>query len=263
FGIAHHSVAFNAWNFCLNEFTGQRINVCCALLESCGRWLFKNPETNERCSQFLDRMMKLKAAKYMEEHMNNMVENAYYQCNPPAIRVRRRKVYPPMRLYLHHLIYSELNDSTIDDILILLRKLDWDDANVVRWVKKALIRADRVQVQNIKCLASIVAGLDKFHPVAVEIGDVVLEEIRQGLERNDFAESQRRLAFARYLGELYNYMVVNAQTIFDTLYMIITLGHEIDRKGQLVSQIDLPTDTFRVRIICVILDSCGSYFSGG
>jgi regulator of nonsense transcripts 2 len=199
----------------------------------------------------------------MEEHVNNMIENAYYQCNSPAIRIRPRKQRPPLYQFLHRLIYTELNESSVDSILILLRKIPWQDPNVLRWVKKTLFRADRVQVQNIKCLASIVAGLDKFHPVAVELADAVLEDIRQGLEKNSFADSQRRLAFARYLGELYNYMVVNAQTIFDTLYMVITLGHDIDRNGQMFSQIDLPTDTFRVRIVCIILDSCGSYFSTG
>lgn len=53
----------------------------------------------------------------------------------------------------------------------------------------------------------------------------VLEEIRLGLELNDYGMQQRRIAHMRFLGELYNYEHVDSSVIFDTLYLIIVFGH--------------------------------------
>lgn len=47
-----------------------------------------------------------------------------------------------------------------------------------------------------------------------------------GLELNDFGMQQRRIAHMRFLGELYNYKLVDSSVIFDTLYLILVFGHE-------------------------------------
>ena len=41
--------------------------------------------------------------------------------------------------------------------------------------------------------------------------DAVLEEIRVGLEMNEPSQRQRRIAYIRYLGELYTYQMLQAQ----------------------------------------------------
>lgn len=53
----------------------------------------------------------------------------------------------------------------------------------------------------------------------------VLEEIRVGLELNDYGMQQQRIAYMRFLGELYNYELVDSSVIFDTLYLILAFGH--------------------------------------
>lgn len=53
----------------------------------------------------------------------------------------------------------------------------------------------------------------------------VLEEIRLGLELNDYGMQQRRIAHMRFLGELYNYEHVDSSVIFETLYLILVFGH--------------------------------------
>lgn len=54
----------------------------------------------------------------------------------------------------------------------------------------------------------------------------VLEEIRLGLELNDYGMQQRRIAHMRFLGELYNYEHVDSSVIFETLYLILVFGHD-------------------------------------
>lgn len=53
----------------------------------------------------------------------------------------------------------------------------------------------------------------------------MLEEIRVGLELNDFNMQQMRLAHMRFLGELYNYEQLDSSIIFETLYLVLIFGH--------------------------------------
>ena len=94
--------------------------------------------------------------------------------------------------------------------------------------------------------------------------DNLLENVTVGLEQNDFKFNQRRLAEVKYLGELYNYKMVDSPVIFDTLYRIVTFGHpsgtpSLDR----VNLLDMPDDYFRIRLVCTILDTCGVCFDRG
>ena len=59
----------------------------------------------------------------------------------------------------------------------------------------------------------------------ITVVDNLLENITLGLEQNDFKFNQRRLAEVKYLGELYNYKVVDSLVVFDTMYRIVTFGH--------------------------------------
>lgn len=46
-----------------------------------------------------------------------------------------------------------------------------------------------------------------------------------GLELNEYGMEQQRIAYMRFLGELYNYELVDSSVIFDTLYLILSFGH--------------------------------------
>ncbi|KAF3580960.1 hypothetical protein DY000_02035615 [Brassica cretica] len=70
----------------------------------------------------------------------------------------------------------------------------------------------------IHLIASLTSGLSRHHEeFAVAIVDEVLEEIRVGLELNDYGAQLKRLAYLRFLGELYNYEHVDSSVIFETL----------------------------------------------
>lgn len=58
----------------------------------------------------------------------------------------------------------------------------------------------------------------------MQVVDAVLEEVRVGMEINSAQHNQRRLSTLRYLGELYNYRLVNSKVIFSILYSVITFG---------------------------------------
>ena len=63
--------------------------------------------------------------------------------------------------------------------------------------------------------ASIISGLVSHHDwVGIQIVEDTLENIRMGLELNDAKYNQRRLAVAKFLGELYNYRLIDSALVF-------------------------------------------------
>ena len=138
-------------------------------------------------------------------------------------------------------------------------------AQVVTILEKIFSKPGKVKYSNIHLLAVLIGALYRYHQAfAIGVIDNVLEQITLGLEQNDFKFNQRRTAEAKYLGELYNYKMVDSTVIFDTLYRIVTFGHE---NGQptpgKVNSLDLPDDFFRIRLVCAILDTCGICFDRG
>ena len=54
--------------------------------------------------------------------------------------------------------------------------------------------------------------------------DGVLEDIRLQLEVVDPKFNQRRISVAKFLGELYNYRLIDSGVIFKVLYLFISFG---------------------------------------
>jgi regulator of nonsense transcripts 2 len=71
-------------------------------------------------------------------------------------------------------------------------------------------------------VAILLASLREYHrPFVVKVIDAIFEEIIRQSERNDFKESQRRVAMMKFIGECYNFKVIHTQTLFDLLYKLM------------------------------------------
>lgn len=92
----------------------------------------------------------------------------------------------------------------------------------------------------------------------IKLVDDLMEEIRKGLESNAASLQQRRIAHIKFLGELYNYAAINNAVVFETLYAILTFGYETPERA---AELDPQGDFFRIRLIIVLLSTCGKYFT--
>lgn len=173
---------------------------------------------------------------------------------------------------------------------------------------KCFTKIHKSKFNNIANIASIAAALALYHEdFAIMLVDGILEKIRSMLEAHDFRFQQHLVMYIKYLGELYNWQLVDHRVIFETLYTLITFGHHL--KGQLspteaselaatiaaasptpvapppatltttttatpivapvvpdindINPLDLPDESFRARLVCVLLDTCGQYFKRG
>ncbi|KAH6806703.1 regulator of nonsense transcripts UPF2 [Perilla frutescens var. frutescens] len=258
FKIAPASLVFSCLKACLDDFTHHNIDVACNLLETCGRFLYRSPETSVRMSNMLEILMRLKNVKNLDPRQSTLVENAYYLCKPPERSARVSKVRPPLHQYIRKLLFSDLDKSSIEHVLRQLRKLPWSECEP--YLLKCFLKVHKGKYGQIHLIASLTACLSRYHDdFAVAVVDEVLEEIRVGLELNEYGMQQQRIAYMRFLGELYNYELVDSSVIFDTLYLILNFGHGTTEQEML----DPPEDCFRIRMVITLLETCGHYFDRG
>lgn len=149
------------------------------------------------------------------------------------------------------------NETTI---LEHLRSVDWECETTAQYVIMCLTNAAGVNYQRIPVLASLVAGLVEYQEfVGFHVVDSVLEDIRLGLELNLTSMNQRRIAMVKYLGELYMYKLVDSNDIFTTLYTLTMFGVTFDHSEY--SPLDSPTNLLRIRLVLILLDTCGPFFT--
>ena len=265
FGIVPEHVIFHCFKTSLDEFSRMNIEIISNLLENCGRYLLRNPDTQPRMVSFLETLGRKKGAQHLGQQERMLIENAMYYVDPPKRAAIQQKDRNPTELFVRQLVYLDMTKRNYMKILKTIRKLHWEEKEVVRMLEKIFSKPGKVKYSNIHLLAVLLGALYRYHQdFAIGAIDNVLEQITLGLEQNDFQFNQRRIAEVKYLGELYNYKMVDSAVIFDTLYRLITFGHEsgTPARGR-TTPLDMPDDFFRVRLVCTVLDTCGICFDRG
>ena len=253
------------------DFSSHNVDAACALVETAGRYLLRRPDTFQRMTNMLEIMMKLKTAKNMDSNHAGLVDYTYnvVKCTAQGPKMKER---PPIHEWIRYLIYTCLDASSVSFVLKKLRRLDWKekegsttgkDDNTIHdgeYVLRTMLRAVRKgRYSQIKPLASLTAGLFQWHPeVVTSLIDAVLEEIVAGMENPEAALYQRRVAAVRFLGELYSYRVVSALLIFNVLHSLLAYGHTADVPADVTRRLDPPNNFFRLRLVCALVESCGS-----
>lgn len=262
FKLFPKSEALHCLKMLMFDFSHHNIEMACALLDSCGRFLYRSQDSHHRTKIYLDVMMRKKSALHLESRYTTMIENAFYYSNPPETQQSAQKIRPPMHEYIRKLLYKDLSKVTTEKVLRQMRRLPWDDPEIAFYATKCLIAIWNVRYNSIHCAANLLAGLAPYHEhIAIQVVDGVLEDIRLGMEVNHPKYNQRRVSGVKYLGELYNYRMLESAVVFKTLYSFITFGVVMDDSG--VSPLDPPEHLFRIRLVCVLLETCGTYFDKG
>ncbi|CAD0110440.1 unnamed protein product, partial [Aureobasidium uvarum] len=265
FGVVPEHVIFHCLKVSLDDFSRMNIEIISNLLENCGRYLLRNPDTSPRMASFLETLQRKKGAQHLGQQERMLIENAMYYVNPPERAAIQQKERTTLELFIRKLIYLDLSKRSIEKIIKQIRKLHWEEPEVSELLHKIFIKPGKIKYSNIHLLAVILAALHRYHQnFTVAVLDDTLEQITVGLETNDFKQNQKRIAEVKYLGELYVYRMVDSALIFDTLYHIVNCGHPggFARPGS-YNMLDLPDDYFRIRLVASLLETCGMYFDKG
>ncbi|KAJ1992241.1 mRNA decay protein [Coemansia spiralis] len=270
FKVAPLHVAYRCAKSMLEQFHVFNIEVLCALLEGCGRFLMAQPLTSARVSSLLEIIMRKRRALNLDERSSLLIENAYYACLPlQARKMVMTKYRTPYELYIRKLIYEDLTRSTVEFVCQKLRKLPWgtiqadDPQRVGHALVNCFTKIWKVKYSNVYIVTMILGALGRVHPwFRVAVVDAVLERVKLGLEHNLFTRNQRRITEARYIGEMFIYKIVDSKEVFELLYFMLRYGHsEPHPVPGRTCDADMSNDYFRIRLVCTLLSTCGQYIS--
>ncbi|XP_063220982.1 regulator of nonsense transcripts 2-like [Bacillus rossius redtenbacheri] len=226
------------------------IEMFCSLMDACGRFLFRQQNYHQRVKIYLEDMMRQKAACPFDPRFTTMMENTYYQVNPPERATTTNKCRPIMHEFIRKLLYKDLARNSSESVLKSMRKLDWKNREIAAYAVKCLTNATNVKFHNIRCLAEVVCGLAYYQElVGIKVVDAVLEDIQVGMELNLPEHNQHRLTMVKYLGELHNYYMLESDEVLNVLHSFVTFGWPMDP----------PTGLFRIRLACMLLNTAGPY----
>lgn len=265
FGVVPEHVIFHCLKVSLDDFSRMNIEIVSSLLENCGRYLLRNPDTSPRMASFLETLQRKKAAQHLGQQERMLIENAMYYVNPPERAAIQQKERTPLDLYIRKLIYLDLSKRSLEKIIKQIRKLHWEEPEVPELLRKIFTKPGKIKYSNVHLLAVMLGALHRYRQdFTVSVLDDLLEKITVGLEVNDFKYNQKRIAEVKYLSELYVYRMVDSALIFDTLYKLLNYGHPGGfARPDSLNPLDLPDDYFRIRLVCALLETSGVYFDKG
>ena len=134
FGVVPEHVIFHCLKVSLDDFSRMNIEIISNLLENCGRYLLRNQDTAPRTASFLETLQRKKAAQHLGQQERMLIENALYYVNPPERAAIQQKERTPVELFIHKLVYLDMNKRNYPKILKSLRKLHWQEREVSRFV---------------------------------------------------------------------------------------------------------------------------------
>lgn len=130
FGIVPEHVVFHCLKVSLDDFSRMNIEIICNLLENCGRYLLRNPETSPRMASFLETLQRKKSVQHIGQAEKMLIENAVYYVDPPQLPAIQQKERTPLDLFVRKLIYSDLTKRNYSKILRQIRRLHWEEKEV-------------------------------------------------------------------------------------------------------------------------------------
>lgn len=264
FGVVPEHVVFHCLKVSLDDFSRMNIEILCNLVENCGRYLLKNAETSPRMASFLETLQRKKSVQHLGHTERMLIDNAIYFVDPPERPAIEQKERTPMDQFIRKLVYVDMTKRNYGKILKQIRRLHWEEPEVVKILEKVFSKPGKVKYGSIHLLAILLSAVYRYHPeFVVRVIDSVIESVCFGLEQNDFRFLQRRIAEVKYLSELYNYRMLEHPVIFDVMYRIVTFGHPGPPVPGRFVPLDPPDDFFRIRLVSTMLETCGVFFNRG
>jgi regulator of nonsense transcripts 2 len=130
FGVVPEHVIFHCFKVSLDDFSRMNIEIIGNLLENCGRYLLRNPETSPRMTSFLETLGRKKTAQHLGQQERMIIENAMYYVDPPQRPAIQQKERTPMELFVRKLVYLDMNKRNYTKVLKSIRKLHWEEPDV-------------------------------------------------------------------------------------------------------------------------------------
>ncbi|VDK77691.1 unnamed protein product, partial [Anisakis simplex] len=124
FGIVPKAEALSCLRMVLFDFRGHNVDMCCAMVDSMGQFLYRSTDSHGKMKILLEVMMKKRSRLKWQSTM--LIDNAYYTCIPPENAQSAPSTNPPVHDFIRHMIVA-LTRFRVDITVRCLRKIDWSD----------------------------------------------------------------------------------------------------------------------------------------
>lgn len=190
-------------------------------------------------------MLRLRRTRFMDLRQQSLVDTAYFAVKTSDKSQRVKKELSVLAKYIRYLFIDRLcaSNINIDNLIRSIRRLPFhikeessdnenptflENEEVNEYVFKYSLKIIKQKYNCITNLADMFAGLKQFQPnLLTRLIDIVYEEIFRGMDcATSKRDYQRMIGLIKFMGELYNYIVLNANNVFDLLYLLIHYGHK-------------------------------------
>jgi regulator of nonsense transcripts 2 len=130
FGIVPEHVIFHCFKVCLDELNRTNVEILGSLMENCGRYLLRNPDTSPRMSSFLETLQRKRGAQHLDQRERLILENAIYHVNPPERPAIEQKERSPLELFIQKIVYDDMTKRNVEKVTKQIRKLHWEEPEV-------------------------------------------------------------------------------------------------------------------------------------
>ncbi|EME30009.1 Regulator of nonsense transcripts UPF2 [Galdieria sulphuraria] len=246
-------VVLNYVKLCLEDFSHYNVDIVCAILESCGQFLYNKSETEYRTSSLLDILWRLRSVKNLEPRHEVMVENAYYTVRPLNAKQEKNAEREPLKEFIHHILFeTRYHYRELPWLVKKLRKLPCT-MEMETFLVDEFLQTEKFPYDCLGDMSKVITEYSKYRDsIGIGIVDGIVEAIFCLLENQDNRFLQQRLAQLKLLGELFKTRFVNGRFIMNLAYCIISYGWN---ESLLVEQ---ENGLFvRVRMVCSLLETCG------
>ncbi|EGR26931.1 nonsense-mediated mRNA decay factor, putative [Ichthyophthirius multifiliis] len=164
FGIVESFKILNYLKYYVDDFHIQQLDFICLIIGECGRFLFKNQNTQFRYQTIVDHFLSLiQNNNQFQNYIQEWVQKNIQQNNQSSqfqIDINLNII----QQYVSYILFVQLNQINFEDVKISLLKLDWDE-----------------ELE----LYLLVSFLNSFRPTLVEkIIDLILIKLFDNQENN-------------------------------------------------------------------------------
>ncbi|KAI0988966.1 hypothetical protein GJ496_003631 [Pomphorhynchus laevis] len=250
----------------LDNFVHHNIEMCCALIESCGHFLYHIKSSHIQCKTYLEIMLRKMNAYNFNDRYRVLIENAYIMCSPEQYSHRSvvcmDSEEPSTHVFIEHILTNALGKICVLNLAKILTKLDWTNSKMYQFALYCFSSPHIICFNHIIHMANLLKLLSVgfLEDFAMQVVNTVIASMfANGLQKSSTSnriDNQKLICVARYFAEFHNFALIDCITLKNVLFSLIsTYGdNEIE---------DPPQSLIRIRMICIILESIGIHIKPG
>ena len=172
----------------------------------------------EKFGQILDTIKKMAHNNLVhDDRAFKIITNSISICRPQEKllikKVKKRSIEEEyLRFLMNNILNSE--ESNIKKVVSLIRRFNWEknEDMIFRVIFKYLLTNNEDKINN--CCRMLFLLKNYHQKFFFNLINIILEEIRIGLERNDFNDNQHKLILSIIVGNFYVNKIITSDLVF-------------------------------------------------